>query len=134
MFPTRLVWEKHPICHLEAVNVVAALKTWAQRLQGCLVHLHTDNNMAVAIFQLGRGMPAEAYIQACARELWLICVPADITLVVSHIPGESLTETVDALSRFHMGHPFQGLVQHLVAQGVQLVKTAHNPFQLSDEL
>ena len=47
---------------------------------------------------------------------------------------ESLTEMADAFSRFHMGQPFQGLVQHLVAQGVQLVKTAHNPFQLSDEL
>ena len=124
--------EKHPICHLETVNAVAALKTWAQCLQGCLVHLHTDNNTAAAIFQLGRGR--DSYIQACARELWLICAVNDIMLVVSHVPGESLTETVDALSRFHLGQPFQGRVQRLVMQGVRLVKIAHNPFQLSDEL
>ena len=116
--------EKHPICHLEAVNTVATLKTWVQRLQGCLVHLHTDNNTAAAIFQPGTGR--DSYIQTCAQELWLICVHADITLVVSHIPGESLIETADALSHFHKGLPFQGLVQRLVTQGVRLVKTAHN--------
>ena len=63
-----------------------------------------------------------------AWELWLICAHVDIMLVVSHIPGESFTETADALSHFHMGQSFQGLAQHLVAQGVQLVKTAHNHF------
>ena len=132
ILPTRLVEEKCPICHLEAVNVVATLEIWVQHLHGCLVHLHTDNNTVAAIFQLCRGR--DSYVQACARELWLMCAHADITLVVSHVPGESLTETADALSHFHMVQPFKGVVQCLVAQGVQLVKTAHNAFQLSDEL
>ena len=81
IFPTILLGEKHPICHLEAINVGAVLRTWAWWLKGCLVDLHTDNNTSAAIFQLGRGR--DSYIQASAWELWLICVNADITLVVS---------------------------------------------------
>ena len=42
-FPKELIGKNHTICHLEAVNAVAVLKTWAPQLKGCLVHLHTDN-------------------------------------------------------------------------------------------
>ena len=55
-FPPQLVGEDHPICHLDDVNAVAALLTWASQLQGCLVHLHTDNATAAAIFQLSRAV------------------------------------------------------------------------------
>ena len=66
--------EDHPIFHLEAINVVAALKTWAPQLKASLVHLHTDNATAAAIFQLNRGR--DAHIQECIRELWLSCAQA----------------------------------------------------------
>ena len=117
---------------LKAVNAVAALKTWEWWLKGCLVYLHTDKNTAAATFQLRRGR--DSYIQACAWELWFICAHADITLAVSHMPGESLTKTADALSRFNMGQLFKSLVQRLVPQGVQLINPGLKPFHLSDDL
>ena len=52
--------EDHPICHMEAVNAVAAIQTWASTIHGCLVHLHTDNAMAAAIFRLDKAR--DAYI------------------------------------------------------------------------
>ena len=69
-FSHKLLGKGHPICRLEVVNAVAAHKTWAHQWKGCLVHLHTDNITAAAIFQLGK--ERYAYIQSCTRELWLI--------------------------------------------------------------
>ena len=57
----------------------------------------------MAIFQVGRGR--DAFIQACAREVWLTCAAWDITLAVGHVAGTMLEATADALSRFHLGQP-----------------------------
>ena len=55
-----------------------AVKVWAPHFRGHLVHLFSDNATAVAIFQAGRSR--DDFIQAWARELWLICATWDITL------------------------------------------------------
>ena len=103
-FPRQLVAEDDTICHMEEINV-AAICMWASTLQGCLVHLHMDA-MAAALIQLGQSR--DAYIQACAHELWLICATTDITLVMSHILGESLTLMADTLNQYHTGiHSFR---------------------------
>ena len=130
--PHYMVVENHPICHMEAVNTVLPLGSGCIFLQGCLVLLHTDNNTAVAIFKVGRGR--DSYRQACSRELWLICGHADITLAISHVSDESLTQMADAVNGYHMVQASKSQVHPLVNQGVQLVNPAHNPFQLSDDL
>ena len=132
-FPTKLIGEEHPICHLETVNAVAALKTWAPQLKCCLVHLHTDNATATAaIFQLSRGR--DSYIQSCTREMWLICAQADITLAVSHVLIESLTDSADALSSYHMAQVYKDTVQSLVDKGVSIIGQAPHAVNLSDGL
>ena len=47
-FPDHILHANHPMCHLEALNAVAALTTWASQLQGKLVHLFCDNDTAVS--------------------------------------------------------------------------------------
>ena len=84
--------------------------------------------MAAAIFQLGKGR------DACACELWLIGATADITLVVSHTPGEFLTLSADALSWYHTGNFFEEIVHCMIDNGVTIISPARHPFQLSDEL
>ena len=101
----------HPLCHMEAVNVVAALRTWAHRLMGCRVHLH---NIAIQWQPYSNCWGRDSYIQACTCELWLICAHADITLAISHISRESLTQSVDALRRYYMGQAFKGQVRSQV--------------------
>ena len=90
-----------------------AVKVWAPHFKGQLVHLFLDNATAVAIFQAGKGW--DAFIQACARELWLTCAAWDITLAVGHVPGTSLEDTANALSHWHMDHPYQERLNRLLA-------------------
>ena len=89
--------------------------------------------MAVAIFQAGRGR--DLFIQACARELWLTCAAWDITLAVGHVSGTFLEDTADALSRDHLGQPYRGRVEAMLAsQGMACVSVPDHLFTLSDDL
>ena len=52
------------------LNVVVAVHMWARKHHGKLIHLFCNNEMAVALFQVGKG--CGSWIQACERQLWLI--------------------------------------------------------------
>ena len=58
----------------------------------------------------------------------------DITLVVSHVPGESLTLLADVLSWYHTGTCFQDIVHRMIDTEVTIISPALYPFHLSDEL
>ena len=121
------------ICHLEAINCVVALRQWATQLKDCLVHLHCDSATAVAILQAGRGR--DSFLQACAREAWLLTAKQGITLVVNHIAGEELTTSADALSRWHTGDIFKKRVTTLQQlHDVSLVHLQPASFRLSPDL
>ena len=62
--------ENHPICHLEALNAMVGLITWEAKLHSKLVHLYSDNTMAVLVFQASCSMGT--FPQACTQQLWLI--------------------------------------------------------------
>ena len=66
--------------------------------------LYSDNATAVAIFQPGKGQ--DDFIQACASEVWVTCATWDVTLVVGHIPGSCLADTVESFSRWQVTSPF----------------------------
>ena len=59
-FSIAIVQENHPICKLEAVNIVVALKCWTSQLQGEKVVLQIDSAIAAAaaVFQARRGRDA----------------------------------------------------------------------------
>ena len=97
-FPASIVSECYPIYHLEALNTVAALHTWAPKYHASLLHLYCDGT-AMAIFHAGKGR--DAWIQAYAYQLWLTCARYHITLGMSHISGELLTSSADDLSQHH---------------------------------
>ena len=54
-----IIAAQHPICQLEALNALVALRQWVSRLRGKLVHLFSDSAIAVAIFY------AWQFIHAC---------------------------------------------------------------------
>ena len=95
-FLAHSIEEQHSICHLEALNMLAAIQHWAPRCRG---HGFSTSTTAIAIFQARKGR--DAFIQACARELWLSCAECDITLWISRMPGEDLTLTAGAVSCWH---------------------------------
>ena len=101
-FPPHMLDQWHPICELEeALNASMAIKLWAPNLAGRKVRLYSDSSMAVDIIQAGKGR--NGHIQACAREIWLLCALHDIILTCMYTSGDSLVSTADALSKYHLG-------------------------------
>ena len=66
-FLPSIINEAHPICHLEALNAVADLHTWAPKHCNQLVHVYTDSAMAAAIFQEDKGR--DEFIHTCVQQL-----------------------------------------------------------------
>ena len=132
-FPPRVLRDNPFICQLEALNAALAIKLWAPQFMYQLIHLFCDNQAAVTIFQACRGK--DAFLQTCAREIWQTCTQWDITLTVSHIPGAHLQETANALSRYHLGQPYQDRVSSLIAdKGISLHSVPDHLFTLSDDV
>ena len=121
------------LSHLEALNALVVVKVWVPHFRGHLVHLFSDNATAVAIFQTGRGR--DVFIQVCARELWLICTAWDITLAVGHVPGLSLEDIADALSRWHLDHPYKERVDRLLTcHNIRCISVPDHFFDLAQDL
>ena len=85
-FLQHMINRSHPICHLEALNVIMAIKTWAQKYKGKLLHLFYSA-AAVVIFQAVKGLDI-MFVQASAREVRLTCAIWDITQSMVHMAGE----------------------------------------------
>jgi hypothetical protein len=85
------------IAHLEAINVLLAVRTWFSEFRGRVVNIHCDNMVAVQILASGRG--ADTYINTISRNLWLLTAKGDISLQFHHIEGKK-NILADLLSRF----------------------------------
>ena len=96
LFPVRVVQEEHMIAHLEMLNVVVALKTWAERWRGQRIRVHCDNTNTCLAIQTGRSK--DVYMQGCIRELFMYMVRYDVELAATHRPGTEM-RIADALSR-----------------------------------
>ena len=97
-FPPEVIQVGHPIAHLELLNVVVAVKLWAQQWANKRVKIACDNMNACLAIQTGRSR--DPYMQNCVRELFVWCTIWDIEMVAEHCPGVQMTRA-DALSRMH---------------------------------
>ena len=121
------------ICFSELLNSVVALKKWVLKWKHQFVHLFCDNATALAISQAGRGR--DPFLQADAKDVWLMCAIWEITLAIVRMAGESLTDTADALSHWHVGQVFKGRASLLVKdRGVRLLTVPDELFPLSEHL
>ena len=86
--------------------------------------------MSVVVFQVCHS--TDMCLQACARQLWLVCARFDITAGDGYIPGESLLASAEVLSRWHLGQTYQERVQHLIDNnGIKLIEVPAPVFHLS---
>ena len=97
-FPDGVQQAKHSIAHLELLNVVVALKTWANEWRGHTVQVSCDNMNACLAVQSSRSK--DPFIQHCIREIFVWRVSFDVDLAIVHCPGRNMTRA-DALSRMH---------------------------------
>jgi hypothetical protein len=86
------------IAYWEALNVLVALRTWANKFRHRTVLVWCNNAAAVSILQTSKG--SDKILQAIARNIWLLSAIYDINLVCEHIPGGS-NHIADLLSRWH---------------------------------
>ena len=106
-FPEFVQRMGHPIAHLEMLNVLVALRLWAQVWQGHKLQIFCDNSNTCLGLQNGRSH--DVFMQGCIRAIFLITVAHDIELLVCHAPGTSLV-AADALSRSHTGERFREIL------------------------
>ena len=95
--PIPLGFKDYDIVHLEILNIVVALKIWANKWKDKKIEIKCDNMAVVDVIRSGRAR--DQILAKCARNIWLITSIFNINLVVNHIPGQENT-VADLLYRW----------------------------------
>ena len=98
------------IAHLEILNIVVALKDWAQHWANRRIKIHCDNMAVVEVLRNGRAR--DNILSLMARNIWLICAMLNIHIVVLHIPGKN-NVLADLLSRLQFSSEYYQALQQL---------------------
>ena len=99
------------IIHLEMLNVVIALRTWAKYWQHTKVIFFCDNLAVVHVVKTNR--TRGKFLALCLRNIWLLAALHDVEIELKHIPGKENIEA-DVLSRIYSGSLVdEGVLRHL---------------------
>lgn len=128
-FPSFILNEHRPICHLEMLNIVVAVKLWAPKWKNNTVTLFCDNAPAINVLSSGRGR--DSFLLQCAREIWLLSAKFDFVIKATHMPGSDMT-TADALSRIHLRPGFNRIPDRI--KHFKQVKVPQAYFQLTSDI
>ena len=85
------------IVHLEMINVLVALRVWADQWIGQKIVIECDNEAVVSVLKNGR--TKDKILAACARNVKMLAAIKDIELWVIHIKGTN-NSVADLLSRW----------------------------------
>ena len=99
------------IAHLEILNIVVALKIWAQQWANKRIKLHCDNMAVVEVLRNGRAR--DNILGLMARNIWLICAMFNIHIIMLHIPGMN-NVLADLLSRWQFSPENYKALQQLL--------------------
>ena len=88
---------KPRIVYLEMINILVAVKLFGVYWKSKRVKIFCDNMAVVCVLQSGR--TKDAYMAACARNIWLWSTSYDINFQFVHIAGKT-NVTADLLSRW----------------------------------
>ena len=128
-FPTK-VKSNHHITHLEAINCLAAARTFTtQDDVGKVIIINCDNLPAVNAFRGGKAK--DPVLNACARAFWYLAAGNQATYQFNHIPG-CLMNVPDALSRVMLSREFQEKADRFVQEmSLKHVPVSHKAFAFS---
>ena len=104
-------YQNYNIVHLEMINILVALRTWAHQWQGRKVVIHCDNQAVVSV--LGSGHTRDMTLAAIARNINMITAFNDIELITVHIQGK-LNIIADTLSRLSISPALIHKIHELV--------------------
>ena len=99
------------ITQLEMLNVVVALKVWANIWANKRIKISCDNLAVVEILKSGK--TRDPFLATCARNIWLITAMFNIDIIIIHVPGVN-NQVADLLSRWTVtSNPQSKLMQML---------------------
>ena len=99
-----LNFENMGIVHLEMINILVAIRTWATLWQGKHIRIHCDNQAVVSVLTTGK--TRDSLLAAIARNILMKVAEHDICLRTVHISGKN-NEIADNLSRWFMGKEYR---------------------------
>ena len=105
------------IVHLEMINIILALRLFAQFWTGSRVLIKCDNDAVVKVLSAGKAR--DPYLGACARNVWYIAALADIDLQYVHVLGKN-NVVADLLSRWQNTVANVNQLQALISDPVWL--------------
>ena len=85
------------IVHLEMVNILVAVRVFAHLWSKHRILVKCDNPAVVHVLTTGR--TRDAFLAACARNIWLVSAQNDVELLYRHVPGKD-NGVADLLSRW----------------------------------
>ena len=85
------------IVHLEMVNILMALCLFGRAWSGTRILVKCDNDAVVKVLNAGKAR--DAFLGACAHNIWYLAATADISLQYVHVLGKDNT-VADLLSRW----------------------------------
>ena len=88
--------------HLEMLNIVIALRTWAKYWQHTRVVLYCDTLAVVHVVETNR--TRDNFLALCLRNIWLLAALHDVEVEVKHISGKN-NQKADVLSRIYSSAP-----------------------------
>ena len=89
------------IVHLEMINILVAIRTWATLWQGKNIRIHCGNQAVVSVMTTGK--TRDALLAAIARNILMETSKHDICLRTVHINGKD-NHIADNLSRLSLGN------------------------------
>ena len=99
------------IVHLEAADIVLAVRVWCHKWRNADVTVYCDNMAVVNAFQNNR--IRDPWLMACTRTLWYYTAAYNIDINVKHIYGVH-NVYADTLSRWEIYEQQNGpVVQYL---------------------
>ena len=106
-----LGFKNFTIVHLEMLNILVAICTWACQWQGKTVRIFCDNAAVVSV--LNSGKTRDLTLAAIDRNIFMETAQVDISLKTVPIMGR-INEIADSLSRWNMGAQYQQKFHHLL--------------------
>ena len=131
---------KHHITQLEAINVLAAVRTFVKPAHAAgTVEVYCDNSASLSPYTSGRAR--DEVLAAASRAMWYHAAATQTILVFAHVPGEAMV-LPDALSREALDPKYAKIARDIIAsQGMSKIPinmTIHTPllydFQIPTQL
>ena len=85
------------IAALEMLNILVAIRLWANEWSGLSLKIHCDNQAVVSVLRCGKTRDPD--LASISRNIFMLFAKYDVFLIVEHVAGKN-NQLADLLSRW----------------------------------